>query len=86
MSDLKTWQQSMQLLQQEANTLMFNSAYNRSLARYHTTQADDLDTQIDVVGKKIRNLEANKPKEEKLNEPVKESNVTALRPLGDAQV
>lgn len=63
---------SMQKLQAEAQSLLLQSGYHRSLVRFHTNEADHFDSQVDVIAKRIRNLENNMPKE-KVNEPIEET-------------
>lgn len=59
-------------LQSEAQHLLLNSGYHRSLVRFHSFMADDFDSQVDTVAKKIRNLEAQMPKEQPILEEKKD--------------
>lgn len=55
-------EESLQKLQLEIQPKLYQSAYHRSLIRFHTDQAAAFDDSIDILAKKIRSLEANQPK------------------------
>ena len=71
---MATIEESLEKHQQEIQRLLLESGYQRSLIRMHTELADDLDSRIDVVAKKMRTLESNKKKPIELKEEVKDGN------------
>jgi len=56
----KALEESMKELQAEAQSVLLNSGYHRSLERFHGKSADELDAKIDAIAKRIRNLEAQR--------------------------